>query len=260
MNSIRDWIPRQHGAWAMLIVPFVTGAVLRARSADQAAWLAPMGGAILTGYFGFDILTRWLHARPDRRSRYRRQLIGYASATVLLLALVLALGGWRLLGWLVPGIPFGALAVRLSARRRDRSLASGFATVAMAVGFGLAVRFPSPVELIRAWPTAGRDAIVFGALFGYFFGTVLHVKALIRERGQPAARRRTLFGHLILTGLAVVAALAGLAANWWIGFFVLATARTWWLTRPALVGRLRPSRIGMVEIVLSLLALIIAIC
>lgn len=258
-KSVQAWIPKQHGAWAMLIVPFVAALVLRARAVGLDGWLAPMGLAIFTGYFGFNALTLWLRAAKTRRAPYRRPIQVYGAVTALLAILVLVLGGWPLLGWLPIATPLAGLAIWLAAQRKDRAVASGFATVALAVGAGLAARFASPLELLTDWSVNSADLLVFVALFGYFFGTVWHVKALIRERGQRPARRRALIWHLALVALATLAALTQAASPAWIVFFALTVARTWWLTRPQVAATLKPLQIGIAEIVLSVLALLIAV-
>ncbi len=253
------WIPNQHGAWAMLIVPFLVGTVQRDQSIGLAAWLVPLAIAELAAYFCFYALTLWLRAAPRRRAEYRAPLLTYAIVTAVAATLVLVLGGWPLLGWLPLALALGGYAVWLAGQRRDRDASGGLATVAMAVGLGLAIRFMTPLELVRALPGAVPELAIFGLLFVYFGGTVWHVKALIRQRGQQPARTRAIGWHVAATLLAAV--LAGLSVvNWgWPVFFALCLARTTWMTRPALDGRLRPAVIGVTEIVMSVLITIVAL-
>lgn len=259
MSKHQGWIPKQHGAWAMLIVPLVTGVVLRSRVAPLDWWLIPLAFAVFTGYFGFNALSLQLKAAPRRRAAYRLPNLVYGLATLVLGLAVLLLGGWPIVAWLPVALPLAALAIWLASRRQDRAVASGFATVALAMGVGLVVRFHTPDELFAGWPAGLPDALVFVALFGYFFGTVWHVKALIRERGQRPARVRALVWHGAMVVAATFATAAGWASVWWIAFFVLATARTWYLTRPELAGRYRPLHIGVLEIVLSVIITVIAV-
>ncbi|MGI5950499.1 MAG: YwiC-like family protein [Brooklawnia sp.] len=257
--SKHGWIPNQHGAWAMLIVPLVSGIVLRSRVGVLELWLIPLAVAVFTGYFGFNALSLWLKAAPRRRAGYRLPMQVYAITTTVLAAAVMLLGGWRILSWLPVALPLAALAIWLTARRQDRAVASGFATLALAIGVGLAVRFPTPAEVFAGWPAGLPDAAIFVALFCYFFGTVWHVKALIRERGQRPARLRTLAWHAAMIGLAALGFVTGWTSVWWIVFFALTLARTWWLTRPELVGKVKPLQIGLMEITLSIIALLIVI-
>lgn len=221
--------------------------------------MLPLAVAVFTGYFGFNVLSLQLKAAPRRRAAYRVPNLVYGAATFVLGLAVLLLGGWPIAAWLPIALPLAALAIWLASRRQDRAVASGFATVALAMGVGLVVRFHTPAELFADWPAGLPDAAVFVALFGYFFGTVWHVKALIRERGQRPARIRALGWHLLMVALATLAAAAGWLSIWWIAFFIIATARTWYLTRPELAGRYKPLHIGVLEIILSVLIVIIAV-
>ena len=58
---------------------------------------------------------------------------------------------------------------------------------------------------------------------------------------------------------AVAAALAGWASPLWVAFFTVTTLRTWYMSRPDLVGRFKPLQIGVLEIVLSVFAFVIGL-
>lgn len=253
--SRQGWVPRQHGVWAMLIVPFVTGVVLRARVAALDLWLVPLWLAVLAAYLCFNVLTFWLRAAPARRSTYTRPLLVYGAVAAVFGTLALLMGAWPMLAWLPFALPFAVLAVWLAAQRKDRTVASGFATLVLAVGTGLAVRFVTPAGLLAELPAAAPDVWIITAQFVYFFGTVWHVKALIRQRGQARARWRSIGWHLGATLAAVAGTTMGAISPLWIGFFVATTARTWWMTRPDLAPRIKPIQIGIMEITLSVFAL-----
>lgn len=255
MSRQQGWMPRAHGVWAMLIVPFVTGVVLRSRVAPLDAWLIPLALAVLAAYLCFNALTLWLRAAPARRGTYTRPVLAYGAVAAAFGTLALLMGAWPILAWLPVALPFVALAVWLAAQRKDRAVASGFATIALAVGMGLVVRFVTPGGLLDAWPAAARDVLIIVAQFGYFFGTVWHVKALIRERGRRRARLRSIAWHLGATLAAVSGAVTGWASPLWIAFFAVTTGRTWWMTHPEVAPRIKPIQIGIMEITLSVAAL-----
>ena len=258
-SASQGWVPRQHGAWAMLIVPFALGVVLRARVADLDAWLVPLAATVFAAYFCFNALTFWLRAAPARRSSYTRPVLVYGAIALVFGVLALVMGGWPITSWLPIGLPFAVLAVWLASHRNDRAVLSGFATEALAVGMGLVVRFITPAAMVDEWSTAYGDVAIMVALFVYFFGTVLHVKALIRERGRRPARVRAVTWHAVATLVAVAAALAGWASPLWVAFFTVTTLRTWYMSRPDLVGRFKPAQIGVLEIVLSVSAFVIGL-
>ncbi|MGB3955521.1 MAG: YwiC-like family protein [Brooklawnia sp.] len=258
-HSNQGWIPRQHGAWAMLIVPFVVGVVLRSRVATLDVWLVPLAVTVLAAYFCFNALTYWLRSAPARRATYARPVLVHGAIALVFGVAAMVMGGWPIIAWLPIGLPFAVLAIWLAGRRKDRAVASGFATMVLAVGMGLVVRFVTPAAMLDGWPAGGADVAIIVALFTYFFGTVLHVKALIRERGQRPARIRSVGYHAVATLVAVGTALAGWTSPLWVIFFALTTARAWYMSLPVNVGRFAPLQIGMVEIGLSVGALVISL-
>lgn len=256
--AARGWLPNQHGAWAMLAVPFIVGVVLASRAGKPLeAWLVPLAIAELSAYLAFNVLGLWLHAAPARREAFRTSMIAYGALTGLGAALVIVLGGASLLWWLPVAAPLMAWAVWQASRKHDRSVTSGLVTVALAVGMGLAIGFPDPRELMAGSSGSWAGLATFGALFGYFGGTVWHVKSLIREWGNPRARRQSIGWHVAFTALTTVATVAGLLNLGWPVFFAVCTLRSWWL--PRLDHRPKPLRIGILEIAMSVAVLIVAL-
>ena len=70
---------------------------------------------------------------------------------------------------------------------------------------------------------------------------------------------RAVTWHAVATLVAVAAALAGWASPLWVAFFTVTTLRTWYMSRPDLVGRFKPAQIGVLEIVLSVFAFVIGL-
>ena len=123
---------------------------------------------------------------------------------------------------------------------------------------GVAIRFHTPLALVEALPDAWPDVAVLGWLFAYFAGTVWHIKALIRERGQARARRRSILWHS--AALASTLAIIGLHLSvTWPLFFFLVLARTVWMTDPRRTGTLPIMLIGMTEVLASLILLVVAL-
>lgn len=241
----------------MLIVPLLAGVVLRTRVAPFALWWVPLAAAVFTGYSWYNALTLWFRAPKGRREQYLQPINVYGAVTAVLVAVALAGGGWSILAWLPAALPLVVLAVWLARRGDERSLASGFATIALAVGIALVIRFPFPRDVLDGWPDSAPHLAVIAAIFGYFEGTVLHVKAMIRERGQRDARRRSLTWHSSWTLLVTVATLSGWLGAGWIVFFAFLTMRAGLLPAMAATRPLRPLHIGLVEIAASLLVVVL---
>ncbi len=240
----------------MLVVPPLAGLRL-AHNLGTLTWAtATLIGTWLLGYFAFNAATGWLKARPARRARWQPALFTYTAATAAFGFTTLALAGWTVLAWLVAFVPLCLLALAATARRHERSLASGLATVAAACLMLPVVAAPSPLVLFGS-PLLPLTAGLTAAMFGYFGGTVVHVKSLIRGRGQRRWALASLLWHVIAM---VVAGLLGAMTGWgWPIVFAIALARAVVLLRLNEDRRLPPLTIGLVEIGLSLLLLALAL-
>lgn len=249
------WVPNQHGAWAMLVAPYAVGLAAaieagRFRVADVALF-----AVWITGYLAFYATSLWLKSR--RKPRYRRPALTYVLGTAALGALTLALDP-AVWSWLIPFAPVLLLGLQLARRRDDRSVAAGAATVAAASLMPAVVYADGFFAFVAdlAAPDHRRIALVCVVCFGYFFGTVLYVKTMIRERGEPGYVVASVGWHLacgaaalwLLADGAVVPA----TVSWLLlAFFCLMTLRA--VLMPLLWpmrGRtLRPGLLGVGELV-----------
>lgn len=244
------WIPDQHGAWAMITIPALSGVVL--------AGFAPVHLPLLllwwVGYFAFQAMALWLKSR--RKARYFPPVRTYTLAAAPFgIATVAMEPGLAL--WVPVFAPLVAVAVWAAWTRNERSMVNDLATVLaaclmVAVAFSAAVGRNSP-----DWPWVWT---VTAVELAYFWGTIPHVKALIRERNNPAFARLSIWYHAVCTAAVVAAAVAGWLAATPLGGWLLAalwvglTARTAWMTRRQHVtGPFRPMTIGLTEVAFSLL-------
>jgi len=240
----------------MLVVPSLVGTRL-AHSLGTLGWAtAALIATWLVGYFAFGALSGWLKARPARRPRWQPALFTYSAAAAALGLLTVALAGPTALSWLVAFIPLVLVALIATARHRERSLASGLATVAAACLMLPVVAAPSPTALTGS-PLVPLVAGLTAAMFGYFGGTVLHVKSLIRGRTQRRWAIASLFWHLI--ALVIAGMLVGVAGWAWPLLFTVALARAIVLLVLNQSRRLPTMAIGVVELVLSALLLGLAL-
>ena len=237
-TAMRTWIPNQHGAWAMLITPVLSGALISGTTGWHLllllAWLAAYCLSFFAG----------LAVKSRKPARYRRQLLAYGAATAVL-GLPLAVHAPGLL-LLVPAA-MGAFAVNVAfiLRRNER------AWVNDAVGILLGACVGLGAVLVGDRPHIDRHAllaIVMVAL--YFLGTVVYVKTLIRER-HSLPWRRVSFG--LHAGYAMVC----LLAQWWLAAIVAVGL----VARAGLVpGRgWSPKRVGLTEILWTVLVALVAL-
>lgn len=224
-------LPPQHGAWAMLAVPYLAGVISAGfRWPDVPLLGAAIGGYLLTYYVQQAVKSR-------RWSRYRVQLLLYAAITAPLAAVVVAARPPVL--FYAPSYGF-LIAVNVwYARRRDeRALLNDATSVLLSC---LMVFVVGTVAGARP----GALVEVFALCLMYFLGTVLYVKTMIRERGSRAYRRWSIGAH------AAAVLIAAAISVWAVVLFA------WLLVRAAVLpGRgLNPKRVGLVEIINSLLLL-----
>lgn len=217
----RGWVPNQHGAWAMVVVPWFLGFVWVLRHDGPVVASLVMFACWMSGYFAFFATSQWLRSRFKRR--YFPAVRAYAVLTVALGVGVLVLRPqwWS---WAVVFAPLAALSLWLAWRRRDRSLLSGIATVAAASLVPLVLGSDG----VRPWTVAPELVAVAVICFGYFFGTVLYVKTIIRERGSLGWVLASVSWHLACL-LAALLLPSDLPRFLIASFFALMAVRAWFV-------------------------------
>jgi len=232
--------------------------------------LAPVLTGCIIGGFGWHeilVLVSWVAAylsymaiRGLTGHNGRAHIAPAAVFGAVALAGAITLLAWHpaLVWWAVPLVVLFGTSVALIMSGRERSVindaaqigASCIMTVAaatahlMAAGFGWAA-FTAAV----AWPKAWLAAAVFA---GYFWGTIPYVKTMIRERGKPGWYVASIAYHCVLIVL-------GFLVNPWVGAFaVLIAARA--ALVPKLWPRAKPKRIGIGEMIGTVVLIIIVVC
>lgn len=241
-RAVRRWLPNQHGAWAMLMVPFMAGMIL----GGPVVRHAPLLLAWLFGYLAVFHVQQWLRLRrvarnPRAAQRHVRPFVVFSAAVVPFALALVVHAPWLLLAGACAA-PFLALNCWFAWRNRERALVNGLLAVVPACGM-------LPVALLLGDGGAGladswRPAL---ACLLYFAGTVLYVKTMIRERGSARYLWASGVWHAVAVGVGFA-----LLGGWTGAFFVLCLGRA--VAVPAL-GRVRVGVVGAVEVVLSVLLL-----
>lgn len=230
-RRIRRFLPPQHGAWAMLLLPYTIGVVLVGPRWPHLPLLGAWLAGYLLSYYAFQAIKI---RRPDR---FTDQLLLYGLVTVPLAAIVLLVRPEVLR---YAPLYAGLLAVNAwyAWRRRERALLNDLASVAQSC---LLV----PVLATISGIPLGEVVPAFLTLMLYLVGTVLYVKTMIRERGDRRYRHLSIGFHAVALIVAI-----------WLDpllipvFLLLLTRAVVLPTR-----QLRPARVGVIEIVCSLLVL-----
>ncbi|MGW0908764.1 YwiC-like family protein [Streptomyces sp. NPDC002853] len=237
-RALRRWLPHQHGAWAMLVVPFLTGMLL----GTPTPWHAVLLLAWLLGYLASFHVQQWLRLRRNSRNprAARRHVLPARVFGLALLppAVALVVHAPWLLAAGACAMPFLAVNGAYAWRNRERALPNGIAAVIPACGMLPVALLLGGGDLGHAW----RPAL---ACLLYFAGTVLYVKTMIRERGSSRYRRASAVWH---AGAAAVTYAMHLSAALVVFFGVCFLRAVWMPTR----GTVRAPVIGAVEVVLSL--------
>jgi hypothetical protein len=239
------WAPRQHGAWAMLLLPLLVGISV----SRFDGWQVVLAGAAASGYLASASAQTWRRAR--NREKYRLSLLAFG---VIFAGLSLALVATHpaLLLAVPVLVPAAALAVLWSRPGRPRSLAEGLAQVAQAL-----VLVPASAYLAgpRDVPRIPLATLAAGL---YLAGTVFTVRSVIRERGNLRFVVLSVGYHVVAATVALLLLPVAYAA-----LFAALAARA--LALPVIERRLadtahplRPIQVGMVEMLAS--ACLVGIC
>lgn len=245
----KGWVPQQHGAWAMMIVPFVLGAIWAAKAGAFGWGHVTLFAFWMLGYFTFNSASGWLKAAARQKPRYVRPLVVYGASAAVFGALTLLLVGLRPLPWVLVFLPLMLPAIWLAGQRKERATVGGFLTIAAASVILPVARYLYPSGA-GDWPFVAATA---GMVFGYFSSTVLFVKTNIRERGSRAYLIASIVYHALVVVAAVVLTALGLVHWWWIPFAVVVLAKA--IVVPPM--RLRPLPLGIMEIILSVAIIVL---
>ena len=230
-------IPTEHGSWSWLLVPFLVGTAVAARTgmAGRSPWL-PLALTLIGGLSAFLIrqpAAAWLRIRRRRAGAADEPLaagwtLGLALVAGGCLAGLLALGRAALL-WLV--IPFvGVLLFYLAASRSGRAGLRALWTELIGAA-GLALMAPAAV-IAAAGNLVPLAWAVWGLMGAQNMLGVLYVRLRLADtHGRPANRPLVLGGHIaglaavIVTGLLDWAPLP--AALPFVGFWLRAVWAVW---------------------------------
>ena len=244
-RTARLWVPRQHGAWAMLALPLLVG-IAASRFVPAQLLLA---GAAIAGYLASATLQAWLRAR--RRPSYLPSIIVYGAAAALFGIPLLMLEPRLVVAALVV-VPAGALTLAAARPGTPRELMLSLAHVAEAT-----VLAPAAMLLAgeaSTWVLAAATAVASAEMAG----SVLAVRSVIRERDNAAFALRSISYHAVITLVALATlplAYAALGAGLTARAAVLPLVRR----RLAATGRgLRPIQVGLVETVASAALIVVA--
>lgn len=230
------YIPKQHGAWAMLILPLLFGVI-----ASAPVWRhALLFAAWLLAYLFAHAALQWI--RTNRRAAWLGPIRLYGGLLLPAGAALLALEP-ELIPLLPAAAPLVLVNLYYAKRNRERAFLNDLAAVVL---FSLmtfaAFRVGDGTDLALAFELFALSVL-------YFTGTIFYVKTMIREKHHKA-----FYWYSVLYHAAFLAAIAILYPA------ALLPAVAVLLVRAVVTPRLAPPirTIGMLEIAYAVLVLILA--
>ncbi|QQZ59853.1 YwiC-like family protein [Paenibacillus sonchi] len=185
---MKRFIPNQHGAWSMLVLPFLLG-----MAASQAKLLhIPLFLCWLLIYLFIFPLLQGVKTR--RFDRYGPPLKVY-GLLLLPFAAYLIVTEPKLLWFALPALPLFAVNLYYARTKNERALLNDIAGILL---FCLMV---FPVFYIGGGTDWGIAGELFILALLYFVGTALYVKTIIREKNNP----RYYYASVIYHGLFLLA-------------------------------------------------------
>lgn len=231
------YIPKQHGAWAMLIIPFLLGMFA---SRPGRLHILLFAGWLLVYLFTFPLL-QWI--RTKKTSLYGKPMLLYGGLLIPVAAILLVLEP-TLLFWIPLFLPLFLVNGYFARRNRERAFLNDLAAV---IQFSL-------ILFIAYQMGGGEDWRLAGSLFLlnilYFTGTIFYVKTIIREKNNPLFYKLSVGYHIVSLVICAVCFPAALL----IPMTVLLLRAVWFPKTKITV-----KRSGMLEIAFSLLFTVCAL-
>jgi len=198
-------VPKQHGAWSILIVSTAVGVLAFPSGSVGAPLLLVV--CVIAGFMARHAGVTWLRLKDDRRG----QVLGWAAVYGIVAGgcgagLVVAYGLTLLVGIALVAAVFAGVSMALERLRLDRT---AWGEVVGTVGLSLAV----PAAAYCTTGELGLEALGLWAISALFFcASVPHVRLVVRSKptaAMPAGDRwRRGAGSVVFHGLALGAVAA----------------------------------------------------
>ncbi|WP_214788370.1 YwiC-like family protein [Exiguobacterium sp. s21] len=227
-------IPKQHGAWSMLILPFLLGGIVGGWTLAHI----PFAIAWLFVYMGTFFLFQYIKQRKKSKELLRTVVAYLTIATVA--AVPVFLSEWRLVWFVLAMIPFGLVNAYFAKIKDERNVWNDVSAVTSFCIGGMASYYLGArvLDETMMW--------MFVLPYLYFLGSIFFVKTMIREKKSLFYRNVSWGYHSLLVAIFIA-----------FGYPVLALAYAPSLVRAvAFYGKKIPiMRIGIVEIANSVFVL-----
>jgi hypothetical protein len=183
--KVKLFLPKQHGAWAMVIIPF---------------WLGAIEGGFVWQHIPFFIgwLLLYLATYPMLLLFKKKKLPFYTKWTfyymvpAVLLLLFPLFGNFAIIYFGLLMIPFFIINAFYSAKNKDRALMNDFSAI---FAFSFASLASSFLGAGKVTPMA---FFVFSSSVLFFVGCTFYVKTMIRERKNVHFKWLSWIYHIVI--------------------------------------------------------------
>jgi hypothetical protein len=234
-------VPREHGAWGILLVPLVTGASVGLLSGGRVGDLAPFSIAALALFWLRTPVESWMETTPIRPRNsaelrlVRNTVVGLALLSISALIWLFWGGHNGKLLWIgaVAGTAFAGQAVLKRISRGARTAAqmvgaAGLTSTAPAAYYAVTGRFDS-----AAWALWAAN-LLFAINQIHFVQLRIRAAHIKNRSGKLSAGAGFLIGQVMLVALLAVAGVAEVFP-WYAAFAfipVLIRGFAWFAARP----------------------------
>ncbi|TCI31281.1 hypothetical protein EVJ33_04330 [Exiguobacterium sp. SL-10] len=227
-------IPKQHGAWSMLILPFLLGGIVGGWTLAHI----PFAIAWLFVYMGTFFLFQYIKQRKKSKELLRTVVTYLTIATVA--AIPVFLSEWRLVWFVLTMIPCGLVNAYFAKIKDERNVWNDVSAVTSFCIGGMASYY------LGAHALDGTMMWMFALPYLYFLGSIFFVKTMIREKKSLFYRNVSWGYHSLLVVIFIA-----------FGYPILALAYAPSLVRAVtFYGKKIPiMKIGIVEIANSVFVL-----
>ncbi|WP_113927062.1 YwiC-like family protein [Bacillus sp. P14.5] len=185
---MKPLLPKQHGAWAMLLVPFILGI---SESSFELPHIPLLIGWLFLYLATYPML---MLVKGKKKSEYVKWSAIYLGISMFMLVTVL-LFDWRMLYFGVAMIPFFLVNIYFAKKKKERAFTNDvIAIIEFCIG-GLASFYLGSGEIdIEGW------SLLFYS-FLFFLGSTFFVKTMIREKKNKTFRLYSWGYHLSLLAM-----------------------------------------------------------
>ena len=233
---MKRWIPNQHGAWAFLVTPILYSSLVSGFHPIHLAlliyWIA---------IFAFNFYFS-LAFKTGKVRKWLPQITTYGMGALIAGFLVISAKTNLLL--LAPLLALGFFVNLYFVQNADeRNLINDVVAILLSALIGYAATRLVDFQITHSY----KIGLII--LTGYFIGTVLYVKTMIREKGKPSWLWASYLWHCL--------------------FFILTAFQSFWLgligvlifVRSILIPRigLKPKQVGIIEFAFTLFLLVLLV-